>query len=582
MPDTPSGSRRYVPVPGVPDLDAVEDANFADAFGEDEVTDDPAVSEPAASEATASGPVETESVPEADPASPPLDVEALPVETVDPVAAPEAVGTGARTVGVSVAVDSSPPSQPPPAGGRRLVDAGPVDEAPPLPPGEREGSDHLGGTEAVSSGPPPLSPPVQEGDSVSDVETIPEAESSPVAEDAPQAEDASDAESVPEAVTALVPPREVVDSAKEATRSRGRELVQLVVTYGKAHVPEAEPKPAVADTGPPRMVGRVGQLIPVLRVVPWLLAAVFVGSFWWDFDGVRLGVFGQELELAGLLRILAVSGLIGFLTNWLAITMLFQPRAKRAIIPQGLIPAQRERVIYRLSEAISRELINADIIKQKIQESGVIGRYRDLALGVVRGVVEDPGFRADLKGLAQSYAQEVLGSEAVRQEVAQLAVQKVEEQAGQGLGGVALKLYRTFAEADFQRRLDRALDDLPNAVAPLLDRIDTALDAVPKKAEARADEIEEAATKAVLAFVESFDIRSMIQEKARGFDEAQLESLLKSTSNEQLNYIKYLGAILGVFGGLVIWQPLGALAVFAAIGLVLWALDEALVRARRG
>ena len=384
----------------------------------------------------------------------------------------------------------------------------------------------------------------------------------------------------PSALPALVPPRAVVDSAKEATRSRGREFVQLVLRYGRRHLPTSEPRAHAPDTGPPRMVGRIGQVIPYLRLVPWLLGAVFGFSFVWDFPGLAVEVFGRPLALDGLLRILSVSGLIGFLTNWLAITMLFQPREKRAIIPQGLIPAQRERVIYRLSDAISRELINADIIKQRIQESGVIGRYRDLALGVVRGVVEDPGFRSDLKDLATDYAQEVLGSEAVRREIAQLAVQKVEEQAGQGLGGIALRLYRTFAEDDFQRRVDRALAELPSAVVPLLDRIDTALDAVPAKVEARADEVEEAATKAVLSFVESFDIRAMIQEKARGFDEAQLESLLKSTSNEQLNYIKYLGAILGVFGGLVIWQPLGALAVFGAAGLALWAVDEALVRAR--
>lgn len=379
-----------------------------------------------------------------------------------------------------------------------------------------------------------------------------------------------------------MPPRAVVDSAREATRSRGREFVQLLLRYGRAHLPTSEPRPTAPDAGPPRMVGRIGKVIPYLQVVPWLLAAVFVGSFLWDFPDMALVAFGQALPLDGLLRVLSVSGLIGFGTNWLAITMLFQPREKRAIIPQGLIPAQRERVIYRLSDAISRELINADIIKQKIQESGVIGRYRDLALGVVRGVVEDPDFRTDLKTLATEYAQEVLGSEAVRREVAQLAVQKVEEQAGQGLGGLALRLYRTFAEDDFQRRVDRALDELPSAVSPLLDRIDTALDAVPAKVEARADEVEEAATKAVLSFVEGFDIRAMIQEKARGFDEAQLEGLLKSTSNEQLNYIKYLGAVLGVFGGLVIWQPIGALAVFTVTGLALWGIDEALVRGRRG
>ena len=404
------------------------------------------------------------------------------------------------------------------------------------------------------------------------------AEPQPAQEVEPAPSEATEPEPTRPASAALVP-APVVESAREAARGRGRELVQLVMKYGKAHVPERAQRDQAPDTGPPRMVGRIGQLIPYLRVIPWLLAVVFGASFL--LMDVEMALFGRDSTLGDLLQVLSVSGLIGFGTNWLAITMLFQPREKRAIIPQGLIPAQRERVIYQLSNAISRELINADIIKQKIQESGVIGRYRDLAVGVIRGTVEDPGFRAELKDLASDYAREVLGSEAVRREVAQLAVQKVEEQAGQGLGGVALRLYRTFAEDDFQRRLDRALDELPSAVAPLLDRIDTALDAVPAKVEARADEIEEAATRAVLSFVESFDIKAMIQEKARGFDEAQLENLLKSTSNEQLNYIKYLGAILGVVGGFVIWQPVGALAVFVGVGLALWAVDVALVRARR-
>ncbi len=371
----------------------------------------------------------------------------------------------------------------------------------------------------------------------------------------------------PPAVPASVVPA-AVEEAKEATRSRGRELVALVLRYGRAHVPARAPRAPAPDSGPPRYAGRLGVVLPVLQVIPWILAVLFAASFVWDTP-------------TGLLRVLTVSGLIGFGTNWLAITMLFQPREKRAVIPQGLIPAQRERVIYRLSEAISRELINADIIKQRIQASGVIGRYRDLALGVVRGVVEDPGFRSDLKGIATDYASEVLGSEGVRRELARVAVEKVEQQAGQGLGGMALRLYRTFAEDDFQRRVDRALAELPQAIVPLLDRVDAALDAVPARVEAHADEIEDVATRAVLSFVEGLDVRTMIAEKARTFDEAQLEGLLKSTSNEQLRYIQYLGAVLGVVGGFVIWRPVEALVLLAALTLGLWALDEALVRARR-
>ncbi len=387
-------------------------------------------------------------------------------------------------------------------------------------------------------------------------------------------------EGAPRPIATLVPVASV-EAAKEATRSRARVVGRLLLDYARRYWPERPAPAAPPVEEPPRLVGRIGQVIPYMRVVPWVLTALFAVSFAWDFPGMTVPLFGDAVPIEGLLRITAVSGLIGFFTNWLAITMLFQPREKRAIIPQGLIPAQRERVIFRLAQAISQELINEEIIKAKIRESGIVGRYRDLALGVVRGVVEDPGFRQDLKAVATDYAQEVLGSEALRKQLAELAVQKVEEQAGQGLGGVALRLYRTFAEADFQRRIDQAIAELPAAVTPLLDRLDAALDEVPARVEAHADDLEAWATKAVLSFVEGLDVRTMIVENARAYDEAQLERILKSTSNEQLNYIKYLGGLLGLFGGLVIWQPVLSLVVFSAATLALWGLDEVLVRARR-
>ena len=543
--DAPRIRRPYVPVPGVIDLDAV-DADARQALW---------------------GSESEEAEPDAEDAAPP------PAEDI-----PSSARPAPRT-----------PGPPAPADRTRVELAAPdVPHAEPPLPGDTPTQPHTTDADApvadapvedkaqpIASAPSArAAAPRWEKDTAYRIQPSGTASRDPEEPQAPAA-GAPDASSRP-----LRPPEAVVQTAKEATKDRGRELVALVTEYGKRHIPETPPRQREPDTGPPRLVGRIGHIIPVLRVTPWLLGAVFAASFFWDFPAAEVAVWGRVIPLEGLLRILSVSGMIGFLTNWLAITMLFQPREKRAIIPQGLIPAQRERVIYRLSDAISRELINADIIKQKIQESGVIGRYRDLGLSLVRGVVEDPGFRADLKTLAQRYAQETLGSEALRRELAQIAVEKVEEQAGGGLGGVALKLYRTFAEDDFQRRVDNALSELPQAVSPLLDRIDHALDSIPAKVEARGDEIEEAATKAVLSFVEGFDIQAMIQEKARGFDEAQLESLLKSTSNEQLNYIKYLGGILGVFGGLVIWRA-EMLVVFVVVGLVLWALDEVLVRARR-
>lgn len=369
--------------------------------------------------------------------------------------------------------------------------------------------------------------------------------------------------------------------ARQLTRARARDLGSLMLKYGRRHLPSepvgdgpSQPAPDRVDTGHTR-------LLLFLQLVPLTLAVLFATSFFWDFDGLTAVVLGRSLPLEGVLRIVSVSGMIGFLTNWIAITMLFQPRERRPLLGQGLIPAQRERVIFRLAQAVSDELINERIIKQKIQESGVIKKYRETALSTVRGVVEDPEFRDDVKELVVDYTTRVLNSKDVRNRLAKITAERIEDYAGSGLGGLALRMYRYFREDDFQSRLDEAIKDLPGALDKVLDQTDDLLDRIPEKLEDRADDLERWASAAVLGFVERMDVNAMIIENMQRYDEAKLEELIKKSSNEQLNYIKYLGGVLGFFGGLVIWQPLPALIFFGVTGSAIWLLDTALHAASR-
>ncbi len=304
------------------------------------------------------------------------------------------------------------------------------------------------------------------------------------------------------------------------------------------------------------------------------LSALFVFSFFWDFPGSSLTILGKILDLEGLLRIVAVSGLIGFLTNWLAITMLFNPRQERPVFGQGLIPAQRERVIFRLASAVSEELINEEIIKQKIEENEVIPKYREMALSVTRSVLEDEDFRKELKALTADYVQTVLTSDEVRHRIVEYVIEKIEIYAGEGLGGFALKAYRYLNEEDFKNRIDKAVFALPAQLDIVLDEMDQLLDLIPEKIEARSEEIEDMATRIVLAFVENLDVYDMIMSNMIQYDERKLEDLIKRSSNEQLNYIKYLGGVLGTIGGLVIWQPIPALIFLGVVGVMLLGLDE--------
>ncbi|NQV73737.1 DUF445 family protein [bacterium] len=371
-----------------------------------------------------------------------------------------------------------------------------------------------------------------------------------------------------------------VVEAKRVTRARAEDFKALVGKYIKAHLPTSDGSGKVKRE-PLRMTGSHASLLPFLRIIPWGLLVLFAISFAWDFDSQAIQIFGQVYELDGLLRIIAVSGLIGFLTNWVAITMLFNPRKQRPLFGQGLIPAQRERVIYRLATAVSEELINEEIIKQKIEENEIIPKYRELAMSVTRGVLEDPAFRSELKLLTADYVETVLTSEEVRIRIVDFVVEKIEAYVGQGVGGMALKAYRYLNEDDFKSRIDKAIHGIPTQLDTVLDQMDALLDKIPEKIEARAEDIENLATKVVLGFVENLDVYDMVMSNMMAYDEGKLEDLIKNSSNEQLNYIKYLGGALGALGGLVIWQPIPAVVAFVVLGGVLYLIDEALYRMRK-
>lgn len=363
---------------------------------------------------------------------------------------------------------------------------------------------------------------------------------------------------------------------QERTQAMAKDMKGLARKYLDRHLPAPTFNP------PPGMSTGMGiapsPALRYIRLIPYVLLVVFGASFLWDFDGVTLYPFGFALPLEGLLLKISVSGLVGFGTNWLAITMLFRPRKRRPIFGQGLIPAQRDRVIERLAKAVSQELINEEIIRQRIEQSGVVLKYRDRAVAVTHNVLADSEFRADLKTHLVSYMNSVLSSEDMRRKIVDYAIATVEEITSPGIGGFAFKAYRYLNKEAFHRKIDDAIRELPQNLDIVLDELDNVLDKMPDKIAERSTEIEEVVSKVILGFIGTLDIYGMIVSNMRNYNELQLEALVRNSSNEQLNYIKYLGGVLGMVGGLVITQPLVAVGLLGAGLASLVVLDLAIMR----
>lgn len=350
----------------------------------------------------------------------------------------------------------------------------------------------------------------------------------------------------------------------EQTKQYGRQLLELIQTQVQKHSGSEETAPV--KYVPPRKTAEHPWLMNILLSIPYLLVAVFILSFFWDFDGMNTSLFDTNFSFEGLLRIVSVSGLIGFLTNWLAITMLFRPTHKRPLLGQGLIPAQKDRIAYRLARAVSEDLINPQIIKQKIHESQAIAKYREEATVYVKNIIDDPEFRANLKVLVVSYVDEMIADPDVRSSIAKKLINQIDEAIEENsFEKVALRAYSFLKGKEMQDLVESALVKLLTGIEHGLNKMDTFLDDLPAKLDEHGSVIEEMVTGLLYKLINQLDVHALVEDNLRQYDEKKLENLIKNASNDQLKYIQYLGAVLGTFGGFIIWEPVASILLLAFI-----------------
>ena len=101
------------------------------------------------------------------------------------------------------------------------------------------------------------------------------------------------------------------EKAASAANSNGHfvQLGKIVTGYLNTAKPtDGKSKPELV---PPPVYPKL-RILTFLKPIPWILMGLFLFSFVWDFDGITIQLFGLPLYVDGLLRIISVSGMIGF------------------------------------------------------------------------------------------------------------------------------------------------------------------------------------------------------------------------------------------------------------------------------
>jgi uncharacterized membrane-anchored protein YjiN (DUF445 family) len=287
----------------------------------------------------------------------------------------------------------------------------------------------------------------------------------------------------------------------------------------------------------------------------------------------------EVFDLTELLHWLAgplIGGLIGWVTNYVAIRMLFRPTravyAGRWRVPftPGVIPRRKDEIAQLLGDAVVAKFWGADDLETVFVSDALTDAFADGMVAALRG--EDAALRDLLPEPDEEMKEELcvrVVAAALRADLAKLVAEQGAAVLQRQMPGKALQTFGAELAAALAEPLARELegwllaegrslvmpvveDELQRLWAQPLGQVSRAL----SPDDARLKELARDAYRALMKrhvrpIVETIDVGGIITEKVKGMSAEGVESLVLDVVRKELRYVVWFGALLGVLIGTV-------------------------------
>ncbi|MBR0366338.1 MAG: DUF445 family protein [Clostridia bacterium] len=282
-----------------------------------------------------------------------------------------------------------------------------------------------------------------------------------------------------------------------------------------------------------------------------------------------------------------IGGVIGYITNDIAIKMLFHPRrayyikGKRIPFTPGLIPAQKNRIARSIARVISTQLLNDETMKNTLLSDTVIAAIR---VRIERFIVSHKEDRRTLGELGEEYfgaekfdeLTEVLKNKAAKKVTGRI----INADIGRIAVGYALESLRDkFGFLSMLLKGDM-IDEIGNDVAEHINKVveQKAPEVIDAEISKLGDEIKQKSVCGIIAkyedktdvavdyiiefykravgdnigrIMKTVDIEGTVYDRVAAFDAVELERMIFGIMKRELRAIVYLGAVLGFLMGFV-------------------------------
>lgn len=279
----------------------------------------------------------------------------------------------------------------------------------------------------------------------------------------------------------------------------------------------------------------------------------------------------------------AVGGAIGYLTNYIAIKMLFHPHKAvyigkwRVPLTPGLIPKEQSRIAKSIGDVISVQLLNADTLREVLTSEETVGKVRHALTGLVE---ENRENESTLKELLASAVTEEAAERGVKDARDKLSAVICDRLYAVDFGEAISNGIRKKAVAEGKKPHPRAgvADMFYGSIGSMINKAvaqyagsivrnlvreesDKLLDmrvgtVVTKYQDKLPGWIEKAVGLYVAAaesntdrILEGVNIQKIVEDKINSLSIQQLEDMILGLAKKELNAIVYLGALLGFIMG---------------------------------
>ena len=282
-----------------------------------------------------------------------------------------------------------------------------------------------------------------------------------------------------------------------------------------------------------------------------------------------------------------VGAVIGYITNDIAIKMLFHPRRAHYIgkhqIPftPGLIPKEKARIAKSLGNMVSVKLLNGEVIAKTLTSEEVVLKLRERLYAIVDHYRNDTrtvdefmlkfGEREDVDKKRQkvirksaSYITDKITNANLGEVVGDIILKKAKEKLE---GNFIARLLDTSIVTSFTADIARNIDDMvsENAYGVIYKMIENEADTIQstgvnlliEKIDYKIpDLIEDFITmykklvnENMQKIVSDLNIAGVIETQINNFSTVELETMILDVMNKELKAIVYLGALLGFLMG---------------------------------